>query len=291
VTAARFTVPGVDLDLVARSHGWYDLSPFVWDEAKRRLSFVFLRDGAPVSVLLAARRTGGVAVSSPAPASAVRPVVTRVLDLSADLSPFHVLCAAHRDEGFGWMADRLAGRILRAPTLFEDAVKVLCTTNCSWSLTKAMVTRMIAAFDRGGAFPDAAFLASLPERRLREELKVGYRAPFLHVFAARVDSGALDLSTWEDPSRSDTEVMELIRAEKGFGPYAAETLLRLLGHHGHLGLDSWSRKKVAELRFRGRAVKDARVARLYQPFGRFAGLAFWLDVTRDWHDGREKLWP
>jgi N-glycosylase/DNA lyase len=189
------------------------------------------------------------------------------------------------------MADRLAGRILRAPTLFEDAVKVLCTTNCSWSLTKAMVTRMIAAFDRGGAFPDAAFLASLPERRLREELKVGYRAPFLHAFAARVDSGVLDLSTWEDPSRSDTEVMELIRAEKGFGPYAAETLLRLLGHHGHLGLDSWSRRKVAELRFRGRAVTDARVARLYAPFGRFAGLAFWLDVTRDWHEGRETLWP
>ena len=55
VTGARFTVPGVDLDLVARSHGWYDLPPFAWDEGKRRLSFVFLRDGAPVPVLLASR--------------------------------------------------------------------------------------------------------------------------------------------------------------------------------------------------------------------------------------------
>lgn len=290
MSGARFTVPDVDLDLVARSHGWYDLPPFAWDEGKSRLTFVFLHGGLPVSVLLASRG-GGVAVSSPAPAPAVKPVVARVLDLSTDLAPFHALCSARRDEGFGWMADRLAGRILRAPTLFEDAVKVLCTTNCSWSLTKAMVTRMIAAFDRGGAFPDAAFLASLPERRLRETLKVGYRAPFLCAFAERVASGALDLSTWEDPSRSETEVMERIRAEKGFGPYAAETLLRLLGHHGHLGLDSWSRKKVAELRFRGRPVKDARVARIYQPFGCFAGLAFWLDVTRDWHDGREKLWP
>jgi len=291
VTGARFPVPGVDLDLVARSHGWYDLPPFGWDEEKRRLSFVFLHDGAPVRVVLSSRSGGGVAVFSAAPAPAVKAVVSRVLDLSSDLAPFHALCAQHRDEGFGWMADRLAGRILRSPTLFEDAVKVLCTTNCSWGLTKAMVTRMIAAFGRGGAFPDAAFLASLPERRLRDELKVGYRAPFLHAFAERVASGALDLSTWADPSRSDSEVMELVRAEKGFGPYAAETLLRLLGHHGHLGLDSWSRKKVAELRFRGRPVKDARVARLYQPFGRFAGLAFWLDVTRDWHDGREKLWP
>ena len=290
MSGARFSVAGVDLDLVARSHGWYDLPPFAWDERHGRLTFVFLHGGAPVTALLVSRN-GGVAVSSPAPASAVRPVVARVLDLSSELAPFHALCAARRADGFGWMADRSAGRILRSPTLFEDAVKVLCTTNCSWALTKAMVTRMIVAFGRGGAFPDAAFLASLPERRLREELKLGYRAPFLHAFASRVASGALDLSTWEDAGRSDAEAMELVRAEKGFGPYAAETLLRLLGRHGHLGLDSWSRKKVAELRFRGRPARDARVARFYAPFGRFAGLAFWLDVTREWHDGRERLWP
>jgi 3-methyladenine DNA glycosylase/8-oxoguanine DNA glycosylase len=290
VTASRFTIPHVDLDLVARSHGWYDLPSFAWDPELWRLSFVFLHGGSPVPVRLAARE-GVVVVSSPAPASATRPVVTRVLGLGSDLAPFHALCAARRDEGFGWMADRHAGRILRAPTLFEDAVKVLCTTNCSWALTKAMVSRMVAAFGKGGAFPDAAFLSSLPERRLRDELKLGYRAPFLAAFASRVASGALDLATWEDRSLSDVEVMERIRAEKGFGPYAAETLLRLLGHHGHLGLDSWSRKKVAELRFRGRPVKDERVVRLYAPFGRFAGLAFWLDVTRDWHEGRERLWP
>jgi N-glycosylase/DNA lyase len=287
---ARFAVRGLDLGLVARSHGWFDLAPFAWDEERRRLSFVFLRGGEAVPVALAAR-DGGVAVTSPAPASAVRPVVARVLDLGSDLSPFHALCAARRDEGFGWIADRGAGRILRAPTLFEDAVKVLCTTNCSWALTRLMVSRMIAAFGRGGAFPDAAFLASLSERRLREELKLGYRAPFLRAFAARIASGALDLASWEDPGLPDGEVMALVRSEKGFGPYAAETLLRLLGRHGHLGLDSWSRKKVAELRFRGRPAKDARVARLYAPFGRWAGLAFWMDVTREWHGRAEELWP
>ena len=290
MSGSRFAIPGLDLDLVARSHGWYDLPPFSWDGARRRLSFVFLHDGSPETVALSAR-ADGVAAASSAPAAPARRVVARVLDLGTDLEPFHGLCDARRDEGFGWMADRRAGRILRAPTLFEDAVKVLCTTNCSWALTRAMVGRMIAAYGRGGAFPDAAFLAALPERRLREELKLGYRAPFLRAFATRVASGGLDLATWEDPSLADVEVMERIRAEKGFGPYAAETLLRLLGHHGHLGLDSWSRKKVAELRFRGRPVKDARVARLYAPFGRFAGLAFWLDVTREWHEGRERLWP
>ena len=290
MTAARFDVPGVDLDLVARSHGWYDLAPFEWDEARRTLSFVFLAGGAPERVVLSARN-GGVRVVATAPTRLARPVVARVLDLGSELEPFHALCAERRDEGFGWIAERRAGRVLRAPTLFEDAVKVLCTTNCSWSLTRSMVARMVAAFDRGGAFPDAAFLAALPERRLRDELKVGYRAPFLRAFAARVADGALDLAAWGDAALPDDELAARIRSEKGFGPYAAETLLRLLGRHGRLGLDSWSRKQVARLRFRGRLVKDARVARFYAPFGRYAGLAFWLDVTRDWHEGRERLWP
>jgi len=183
-----------------------------------------------------------------------------------------------------------AGRILRAPTLFEDAVKVLATTNCTWGLTKIMVKNLIGRFGRGGAFPDARFVASLPARALADA-KWGYRAPYLAAFAARVASGKLDLARWEDPGRPDEEVEKEIRAEKGFGPYAADTLGRLLGRHGKLGLDSWSRKKVAALRFRGRAVKDARVARLYAPFGRHAGLAFWLDVTRDWHEEKECQWP
>ena len=219
---------------------------------------------------------------------AVLRVLERVLDLRADLSSFHSLCAG--DPRFAWVARRGAGRILRAPTLFEDAVKVLATTNCTWGLTKLMVTNLIERFDRGGAFPDAPFVAGLSARALAAA-KWGYRAPYLAAFARRVASGKLDLARWEDPGLPDEEVEKEIRAEKGFGPYAADTLGRLLGRHRRLGLDAWSRKKVVSLRFRGRAVKDARVARFYAPFGPHAGLAFWLDMTRDWHEEKESVWP
>ncbi len=215
-------------------------------------------------------------------------MLRRVLDLRAELSSFHALCAG--DPRFAWIARRGAGRVLRAPTLFEDAVKVLATTNCTWGLTKVMVGNLIARYGNGGAFPPPAFVAGLSAREL-EKLKLGYRAPYLAAFADRVASGALDLAHWEDLARPDADVEKEIRAEKGFGPYAADTLGRLLGRHGKLGLDSWSRKKVSALRFRGRRVSDARVAKVYAPFGAHAGLAFWLDVTRDWHEEKERLWP
>ncbi|MEO8054562.1 MAG: Fe-S cluster assembly protein HesB [Acidobacteriota bacterium] len=228
-------------------------------------------------------------VSSSLPSrAALLGALQRVFDLKAELSSFHALCAG--DPRFAWIARRGAGRILRAPTLFEDAVKVLATTNCTWGLTKVMVSNLVARFGRGGAFPHAAFVAGLSAREL-EKLKLGYRAPYLAAFADRVASGALDLARWEDLARPDEDVEKEIRAEKGFGPYAADTLGRLLGRHGKLGLDSWSRKKVSSLRFRGRKVSDARVARLYARFGAHAGIAFWLDVTRDWHEERERLWP
>jgi N-glycosylase/DNA lyase len=310
-----------------RSHGWYDLPPFEWDEEKKTLGFRFLEGEEPVQVRvrsavgkLVATATalsskgelpGGAtrraAARGAAPAAGehrlpfeersssdipsregVRRALDRVLDLRAELSSFHSLCAV--DPRFAWIARRGAGRILRAPTLFEDAVKVLATTNCTWGLTKVMVRNLIERFGRGGAFPPAAFVAGLRAKEL-EKLKFGYRAAYLATFADRVASGALDLGRWEDAARSDEEVESEIRVEKGFGPYAADTLGRLLGRHGKLGLDSWSRKKVAALRFRGRKVSDARVARLYAPFGAQAGLAFWLDVTRDWHEETERLWP
>jgi 3-methyladenine DNA glycosylase/8-oxoguanine DNA glycosylase len=252
-----------------------------------------------------ATRKGGAAGSAPAGGSpsspfeetsssnlpsraSVRRALERVLDLRAELSSFHFLCA--RDPRFAWIARRGAGRILRAPTLFEDAVKVLATTNCTWGLTKVMVRNLVERFDRSGAFPGAAFVAGLNARDI-EKLKFGYRAPYLAAFSARVASGALDLAGWEDASRASEDVEKEIRAEKGFGPYAADTLGRLLGRHGKLGLDSWSRRKVSTLRFRGHKVSDTRVARLYAPFGGHAGLAFWLDVTRDWHEEKERLWP
>ena len=290
-----------------RSHGWYDLPPFDWDEPKKTLGFVFLEGECPVQVRVRRAASGLVATAAPAagapsypfeenlPVSsdvpsraAVLGALRRVFDLKAELSSFHSLCAA--DPRFAWIARRGAGRILRAPTIFEDAVKVLATTNCTWGLTKVMVTNLIERFGRSGAFPPAAFVAGLRAKEL-ENLKFGYRAPYLAAFADRVASGALDLGRWEDASRPSEDVEAEIRAEKGFGPYAADTLGRLLGRHGKLGLDSWSRKKVAALRFRGRKVSDARVARLYAPFGPHAGLAFWLDVTRDWHEERERLWP
>ena len=83
------------------------------------------------------------------------------------------------------------------------------------------------------------------------------------------------------------EVREAILAEHGFGPYAAEGLLRILGRHDFLAIDSWVRKQYRRLYPGARKSTDGSIARRYARYGSFRGLALWLDMTKDWHEGAQ----
>jgi hypothetical protein len=57
--------------------------------------------------------------------------------------------------------------------------------------------------------------------------------------------------------------------------------MMLLGRHSLLILDSWTRPKYARLN-RGRKAADKQIERRFSRYGRHAGLAFWLFLTKDW---------
>ena len=78
---------------------------------------------------------------------------------------------------------------------------------------------------------------------------------------------------------------DAILAEHGFGPYAAEGLLRVLGRHDYLAIDSWVRKRYRQL-YPGRSkILDRAIARRYARYGEYRGLALWLEMTQHWHEG------
>jgi N-glycosylase/DNA lyase len=289
-----------DLERVVRSHGWYDLAPWSWDPERRILTRpLLLTTGRVVQVEvteaghaeLALRVTARGRVAAGEAAEARR-LVRASLALDEDLEPFRA--RARQIEGSGGprpvqvALDRGLGRLLRSPTVFEDAVKTLCTTNCSWGLTRSMVTRLVEDLGEQGpagrAFPSAQAMASRSERFFRDQLRVGYRAPYFRALARSVASGHLDVEGWRDPSIPTADLERRIGALLGFGPYATEHLMRLLGRHEGLALDSWTRRKVAELRGRRRPPSDATIEKWFAPWGEWAGLAMWLEATADWHE-------
>jgi 3-methyladenine DNA glycosylase/8-oxoguanine DNA glycosylase len=149
-----------------------------------------------------------------------------------------------------------------------------------------MVVRLIAlAGAEGRAFPTPAAVAKIPVATLASRVRCGYRAPALRLFAKRVASGRLDLASWEDPATSSEDLRDAIVAERGFGPYAAEGLMRILGRHDFFALDSWTRQQYRKHYPGPAAATDRSIARRYGRFGTHRGLALWLDMTREWHEG------
>jgi 3-methyladenine DNA glycosylase/8-oxoguanine DNA glycosylase len=271
---------------VVRSHGWYDLPPFLYDAAAGELRVIADLGRGPAEVRFRGG-PGGVEVESN---STVRPdrlrdLAVRVFSLDVDLGAFAKSAAA--DPDLSWAVAGGHGRFLRGVSLWEDAVKMLLTTNCSWAATRGMVRRAVDAFGEGGAFPTPESIARRREATVDRVVRSGYRTPALVAFARNVASARLDLSEWESPRRESGAIREDIIAQRGFGPYAAEGLLRLIGRHDFFAIDSWTRMKYRELHpFRGSL--ESSIARRYRRYGKFQGLAFWLDLTRSWHEPTAK---
>ena len=277
--------PGFSFDAVVRSHGWYDLPPFSYDRSSGVLSYV-----APGPAPLTFRSSAGrLEATGPGRRSAaLEASARRIFSLDLELSGFDAMLDEEPD--LRRALQRGGGRMLRAATLFEDAVKMLLTTNCSWAATRGMVVRLVELAGDGGAFPGPAAIARLRPRALRERVRVGYRAEALLRFARRIDSGRLDLSDWERHDVSAEAVRASILAEHGFGPYAAEGLLRVLGRHDYLAIDSWVRKQFRKLHPGRAKTVDRAIARRYARYGSYRGLALWLELTRHWHEGDAPGW-
>jgi 3-methyladenine DNA glycosylase/8-oxoguanine DNA glycosylase len=217
--------------------------------------------------------------------------VRHSLALDLPLEEFWSRCAGTRR--LAWVPERGAGRLMRSPGLFEDLLKLLFTTNCAWANTRSMVERTTEALGRPGpsgnrAFPSAQTCAEQTERFWRERVRVGYRAPHCRSLAESFASGELTDAHFDDPELPTDELRKRLLALPGFGPYAAGQALRLLGRYDDLALDSWVRKRAAELHSLAPG-DDAAIARCYASFDRYAGLALWLDVTRAWHEGHEDI--
>ena len=67
--------------------------------------------------------------------------------------------------------------------------------------------------------------------------------------------------------------------------------MRILGRHDFLAIDSWVRKKYRQLHRGPAKTVDRAIARSYARYGDLRGLALWLEITVDWHEGVEKVWP
>jgi N-glycosylase/DNA lyase len=284
------TPPTFSFRRTVRSHGWYVLPPFAFDESTWTLVRVLdVGQAKPVTVTITPTR-GGILirpsrrVSKKAADKIVRDV-RHMFRLDDDMTDFYQVVSAEPE--FAWIATEGAGRLLRSPTVFEDLVKMICTTNCSWALTEKMVHGLVNELgqesdDGRKTFPTAEVLAQESETFFRDRIRAGYRSPYLKELANRVASGELAVESWLSSDLSAAELLKEMKGVKGVGNYAAENLLKLIGRYDGLALDSWTRAQFYKFRNNGRVANDKKIAKFYARFNSWRGLALWCDMTRDW---------
>lgn len=274
------------------SHGWCLLPPFEFAQTTWTLTRVLdVGESLPVTVKISpAKNTIAITTSRRLQQRASGRVVDDVrhmFRLDDDMKEFYRTMSTHPD--FAWIPREGAGRLLRSPGVFEDLVKMICTTNCSWALTGKMVHGLVNELGRESddgrkAFPTAEAMAQKPETYFRERIRAGYRAPYLKELAQRVVAGEIDLESWLRSELAVSELIKEMKKVKGVGNYAAENLLKLLGRYDGLALDSWTRAQFARARNNSRVASDKKISRFYARFKSWRGLALWCDMTRDWLD-------
>lgn len=273
-----------------RSHGWYALPPFEFDSDTWTLTRVIDLDNAkPVTIMISAAKRGVMVQTSRTvgkrASEKIVADVRHMFRLDDDMNTFYQEISHEPD--FSWIAAEGAGRLLRSPNVFEDLVKMMCTTNCSWALTEKMVGGLVNELGRETddgrkSFPTASAMAEKNEKFYRDKIRAGYRAPYLKELADRVASRELDVESWLTLDLPHDQFMKELKRVKGVGNYAAENLLKLLGRYDGLALDSWTRAQFAKARNHDRAASDKKIARFYARFDSWRGLVLWCDMTRHW---------
>ena len=272
-----------------RSHGWYDLPPFEHSKGTSELRYVFQPEGngkAISAVISKERSTIKVTLSDkPKDLRRIESGIRHVLRLDGDMAEFYG--ALESDERLSWIADVNAGRLLRSSTVWEDLVKTICTTNCSWALTRKMVENLVEklgepASDGRKSFPTAEAMAAKTENFYRDEIRAGYRSPYFAELAESVAGGKLNVEGWLTSELPTPLLKKELKKVKGVGDYAAENLLKLIGRFDGLALDSWLRGQFYKTHNKGRVCKDKKIEKFYSKFGDWKGLAIWCDMTESW---------
>ncbi len=269
---------------VVNSHGWRQLAPFIYDESANTLGYILRLSSARVIELNFSDGKDGVTVETDkldrAEQKEVRDAVGWMFGLDMDFSAFY---AASRLEPKLVRARKQAlGRVLRSPTLFEDVIKTIFTTNTLWGATKNMTKKLVEEFGvapgstDNKTFPTPESIAASNPDYIKEKIRVGYRASAVHDLAVRVASGKYDLEALKTSSLSTLELRKELMTIKGVGPYAAANLLLILGRSDFIPVDSWALKLVSHEWYKGKPVTAKEVEKCFEKWGEFKGLAFWF---------------
>lgn len=272
---------------VLLASGWFQLAPFRADVENLSLAYTF-DVPAGIGTLKLTRGAAEIDLAAlKADAHTANEVCRCILSLDLDVAGLY---KAVRGTEFSWIARDGYGRYLRSATLFEDAFKLLLTTNTNWPRSIAMVGKTVNAYGRQAgtekAFPTPVAMVGESEAQLTKMTGCGYRAAGLLDLCRHAiqDSAFFTGDAWKQLPAEDFSGR--LKAVKGFGPMCISYLCRFYGKAGEPTIDSWVVSRCHDL-WKVRPERKAMerfFKKRYAELGEYAATVFWFDITRFWHE-------
>ena len=238
----------------------------------------------PGTPSLVAELRGPAGPSGHAAAAAVRPILERMLGLTADLAGFYQV--AEGDPELRPLALRFRGmRPPCFPTVFEALVNAVACQQLSLDVGIHLLNRLARRFGpaigSSHGFPEPGRLAAADPAELRALGFSGARARAITGIAARVAAGTLDLEALR--AADDDGAREILLALPGIGRWSAEyVLLRGLARYQVLPGDDVGARNNLRRRFglpEGAGYYEvARLSRRWWPYGGLVYFHLLLDA-------------
>lgn len=277
-----------ELRPITHIHGWINLAPLK-KTAKGFICSLSLNPRLALTVEISTGTKSAICKSAINLDASTRLILRhqteRMLSVDFPLAEFKDLCRKKKSKIFLKLANAGWGRLLRSPTAWEDAVKTLCTTNASWGQTEGMCNRLcnrLGSKTRSGlsAFPLPPAIIRLGEEKLRSEIKMGYRSKYLISLAERAISGEVSWLLGAQARTEEESVLQEIKSWPGFGKYAVNHMMILLGFHNYLPID----REVTKY-FTQALKKEKDISQAYEQWGKFRFTAYKLERV-----GRKLNW-
>ncbi len=273
------------------SYGYFLLAPNRWDRQAGKLHRVFRGDRQRVirvTIAQTARHPGRLRLSAdrkltPRETQQIKQQTTRMLRIDEDQAAWY---RVHRQA-----KRRRFGRMFRSADLWEDMVKTITGCNVTWRNTMTMNARLVERVGYGG-WPSPGSVVDFGTERLQTECRVGYRAERIVRLAEAFLDGTIDAAWYESSERTTDELYHAVKSIYGFGEYATNNVLQLLGRYDRLPIDTETYRHFC-LTQNIKRPKDPtklhrRIERYYAQFNPFPFKAYWFEL---WSNYEQRYGP
>lgn len=185
------------------------------------------------------------------------------------------------DATYNFIQEERLGRLLLAPSMWENLVKTLFLTNTHARHTTAMATKFCTLgdpFDEKHAFPTPEQVLAKSVDELEKQTGTGYRAKYIRSLAEAI-AADFDPESLRNPAINYENIYAKVRSLRGFGEYSASYVLKLLGRFDLISVDTVMRRYFKEITGQQNATDDD-INAYYERFGEFKGLVAWWEVSR-----------